>query len=108
GPGGYRAVFDLLTELGFPVARTHEPPEDLAPEATVWGTEPAERCPSVPGGGGRGGPWVRAGGTAVLFLAPAVGEDAGCALLEGVVLPRRVADTSGGASPRGARGERPA
>src|SRR5438128_1184921 len=70
--------------------------------------EPAELCRSVPGGGWRGEPWVRAGGTAVLFLAPAVGEDAGCALLEGVVLPRRVADTSGGASPRGARGERPA
>jgi len=108
GPWGYRAVFDLLTELGFPVVRTHEPPEDLAPDATVWWIEPAELCPSVPGGGWRGEPWVRAGGTAVLFLAPAVGEDAGCALLEGVVLPRRVADTSGGASPRGARGERPA
>src|SRR5436190_1408654 len=68
GPWGYRAVFDLLTELGFPVARTHEPPEDLAPDATVWWIEPAELCRSVPGGGWRGEPWVRAGGTAVLFL----------------------------------------
>src|SRR5438093_516429 len=102
------AALDLLTGLGFRVVRTHEPPEDLAPDATVWWIEPAELCRSVPGGGWRGEPWVRAGGTAVLFLAPAVGEDAGCALLEGVVLPRRVADTSGGASPRGARGERPA
>ena len=107
GPWGYRAVFDLLTELGFPVARTYEPPEELAPDATVWWLEPAGLCRSVPGDDWRGEPWVRAGGTAVLFLASVAGEDAGCALLEGVVLPRRVADASGG-GPRGARDECPA
>jgi len=52
-------------------------------------------------------PWVRAGGTAVLFLAPGAGEDGGCELLEGVALPRRVADASAGAGPHGGWGQRP-
>jgi len=104
GPWGYRAVFDLLNELGFPVARTHEPPEKLAPDATVWWIEPAGLCrAAVPGGGWRGEPWVRAGGTAVLFLAPGAGEDGNCELLEGVALPRRVADAPAGAGPRRTR-----
>src|SRR5438034_300236 len=63
-------------------------------------------CSSRPRAGSSSPPSTSS--SALLFLAPAVGEDAGCALLEGVVLPRRVADTSGGAGPRGARGERPA
>ena len=109
GPWGYRAVFDLLTELGFPVARTHELPEKLAPDATVWWIEPAGLCrAAVPGGGWQGEPWVRAGGTAVLFLAPGAGEDGGCELLEGVALPRRVTDASAGAGPHGGWGQHPA
>jgi len=108
GPWGYRAVFDLLTELGFPVARTHELPEKLGPDATVWWIEPAGLCgAAVPGGGWRGEPWVRAGGTAVLFLAPGAGEDGGCELLEGVALPRRGADAFAGAGPHDGWGQRP-
>src|SRR5436309_4025773 len=104
GPWGYRAVFDLLTELGFPVARTHEPPEKLAPDATVWWIEPAGLCRAA---AWPGEPWVRAGGTAVLFLAPGTGEDGGCELLAGVALPRRVADASAGAGRRGERSATP-
>jgi len=44
----------------------------------------------------------------VLFLAPGAGEDGGCELLEGVALPRRVADAPAGAGPRGGWGQHPA
>ena len=102
GPWGYRAVFDLLSELGFPVARTHEPPEDLPPDATIWWIEPAGLCRARDGepvtrAGWRAEPWVRAGGTAVLFLSAGAREHAECPLLEGVALPPRVAVTPAGA-----------
>src|SRR5439155_8217623 len=85
-------------------ARTHEPPEALAPNTTVWWVEPTGLC----GARWRGEPWVRAGGTAVVFLAPGAGEDGGCELLEGVALPRRVADAPAGAGPSGGWGQHPA
>ena len=100
GPWGYRAVFDLLTELGFPVARTHEPPETLAADATVWWIEPAALCEAR----WRGESWVRAGGTAVLFLSPGADEEGGCSLLPGVVLPRRIADATARAASRSGPG----
>src|SRR5439155_27095311 len=96
GPGGYGAGFDLLEHLGFPVARTHEAPEDLPPDATIWWIEPAGLCRARDGkpvawAGWRAEPWVRAGGTAVLFLSAGAREHAECPLLEGVALPPRVA-----------------
>jgi len=113
GPWGYRAVFDLLTELGFPVARTAVPPDDLAPDATVWWIEPARSCGAgdgqpVPGGGWRGGPWVRAGGTAVLFLPAGAGENARCEVLEGVVVPPRADAAPAGTHPSRGWRQRPA
>src|SRR5206468_12748851 len=75
-PAGYRALFELLTELGFPVTRSHVTPDALAPPATRWWLEARGLC-RVPLRGAvaprdwRGGSWVEAGGPAVVFLPPA-------------------------------------
>jgi hypothetical protein len=83
-PGGYGAVFDLLTGLKFPVERSYAPPERLPRGVTVWWIEPdfmlprGQPEPSSGGEPGRGAwsgrRWVEDGGTAVIFL-PIAGTD---------------------------------
>ncbi len=70
GPHGYQASYDLLTELGFKVARSHLPPRDVIRARTMWYVSPdfleafknqgqAEASEVVK--------WIRAGGTALIL-----------------------------------------
>ena len=70
-PNGYRAVFELLHEAGFPVRRNFDPPARIAPESAVWWIEPAGLCatedaPAIWDLGGM----LEAGGTALVFPPP--------------------------------------
>jgi len=87
-PAGHRALFELLTELGLPVARSYDAPDALDREAVVWWIEPRGLCesdaqtPDTPDASDPAGegtapeprpawdplPWLEAGGTAVVFL----------------------------------------
>jgi hypothetical protein len=111
-PGGYGALFDLLSELGLPVARRYDPPELLPSSGTVWWVEPPNVCHSAihePSMSKRdllensewpGAEWANAGGTAVLFLAPAVQGGEPCGPVAALALPARrvpqVSQTSNG------------
>lgn len=73
GVAGEGAVFDLLTELGFDVARSYERPLSLPSEAVVWLIDPRPQVqlPDEP----RSVvdellPFVEGGGTAVVFGGP--------------------------------------
>jgi hypothetical protein len=117
-PGGYGALFDLLSALGLPVARSYDPPELLPSSGTLWWLEPPNVCPaaaSTPPVSKRAllensqwpaADWVNAGGTAVLFLPPAVPGNERCGPVAAHALPARQAshgsDTSGG-EPKPAR-----
>jgi len=105
-PFGYRALFDLLTELGYPVARSGGEPE-LPSDATVWWIEPAGVACGAPGAGGEWpfASWVEAGGRAVVFL-PGSPRATRCRLGDAVPLPDQLVRASAGASPR-ERGEHP-
>jgi hypothetical protein len=50
-PQGHGAVYELLEELGLPVARSFAPLEELPPDRTVWWVAPDEGCeaPSLAG-----------------------------------------------------------
>ncbi len=70
-PNGYRAVFELLNEAGFPVRRNFDPPDRITPESAVWWIEPAGLCaledaPAIWDLGGM----LEAGGTALVFPPP--------------------------------------
>ena len=71
-PWGYRAVHDLLVELGFPVVRHDESPRRLPTTATAWWVARRSTCPeySTAERSRAAGDWVTAGGTAVVFLPP--------------------------------------
>jgi hypothetical protein len=43
-PHGHRAAFELLMELGFPVARNFDPPDRIPAESTVWWIAPDGLC----------------------------------------------------------------
>ena len=96
GPYGSRAVFDLLSELGFPVTRSYAAAGELTPGETMWWIDPPGLCDaredSPDPGSWPAAPWVQAGGTAMLFLSASAEDSAACTLLEGVVLPHRVAE----------------
>jgi hypothetical protein len=76
-PQGFGALHDLLRELGVPVERSFASAGRLAPGATVWWIEPHDACALLAGAKGKDGrrrqpglePWIRAGGTAVLFTS---------------------------------------
>jgi hypothetical protein len=111
-PAGYGALFDLLSELGLPVARSYDPPELLPSGGTLWWVEPTSVChsaTSMPPVSKRdllensewpGAEWFNAGGTAVLFLPPAVQGNEPCGPVAALALPTRqvahVAETSDG------------
>ncbi len=105
-PAGQRALFELLTELDLPVARSFEGPEALAADAVVWWIEPRGLCDAGADGQGAAAtswdprPWLRAGGTAVVFLptrpywsgagpVPRFVEDTRCERLGPFALPPR-------------------
>jgi len=92
-PLGYRALFDLLTELGYPVERSYDPPDRLSTGRTVWWVEPSGVCRPDEAGPPRGDVWpalrwVEGGGRAVVFL-PRPWRNASCPLLDTVWLPAR-------------------
>ena len=87
-PGGYRALFDLLSELGFPVTRAYAEPDGDTPPATRWWVDARPLCRSG-AGTWAGDAWVRSGGTAVVFLPWAAAETE-CRLAEDLAVPRRI------------------
>jgi hypothetical protein len=105
-PVGYGALFDLLSELGLPVARSYAAGSDLPRAATLWWVRPAGVCTAATGAdapaAGAAGPdraagddgtfdagaWIEDGGTAVVFLPP-LGPNAACASIAGIVVPPR-------------------
>jgi hypothetical protein len=88
-PWGYRAAYDLLSELGFPIARFSGAPGDLPADATTWWIGPSGVC-RRPDAATRaewaGRAFAEAGGTAVVFLSGAVADR--CTLGD-LVLPAR-------------------
>jgi len=112
-PVGHRALYDFLSELGLPVARSYTLPRGLPSAATVWWIEPEWPCEEAKAEsksdpkreiGDRGrlpeltldgqglGDWIGAGGTAVVFLAPVPEICAAGARLAGRLLPPRALD----------------
>jgi hypothetical protein len=70
GPGGYKAAYDLLTELGLNVSRSHLPPRDIIRTRTMWYVLPSFLEPFKNRGSEEAREvleWIRAGGTAVIF-----------------------------------------
>lgn len=104
-PVGQRALYEFLSELGLPVARSYAPPSELPVHATVWWIEPDPPCeeparvepstgrhrrmPEEPFGGAELKNWILGGGTAVVFLPPDVEVCSHDARLAGAVLPPR-------------------
>lgn len=103
-PVGHRAVYELLGELGIPRSRSHVPAEELPEGVTIWWLEPDDLCRGVEegrladGGAGpwRGLPWLRSGGTGVLFLPPHPVRCLVEAELDGEAVPWRSVDAEGG------------
>jgi len=70
GPAGYKAAFDLASELGVPVMRSYVSPKQQPLNRQIWMVSP-----SLLGTDSAGGDtdahelldWVRSGGTAVVF-----------------------------------------
>ena len=88
-PSAYGALHDVLLHLDVPVARSFAAPEALSPDDTVWWIEPERICaklsteeesaagdvPDAPAWDLA--PWIRFGGTALLFASGLAGcEDA--------------------------------
>ena len=94
-PEAHGAFYELLRELGLPVARSLVSPERLAPAATIWWIEPgglaraAQEPDAEPGplAGDAFARWIEAGGTAVVWL-PEVDEEEPFTLA-GLSLPER-------------------
>jgi len=90
-PHGYRAVFELLSELGFPVRRGFDPPDRIAAGSSVWWIAPDGLCDQEE----ETAPWqltnfLKKGGTAVVF------PPSDCARLGALAIPER--SSSRGAS----------
>jgi hypothetical protein len=86
-PSAYGALHDLFALLDVPVERSFADPDALDPQATVWWIEPERICAKLPAAvdAGTGGdeeaepdpvprdwdlaPWIRTGGTAVVFAS---------------------------------------
>lgn len=71
---GYKAAFELLSELGFAPDRSYQPPasSELSKRAR-WFVSPGFLSPDKTGGGAEASDvlrWIREGGTAVVFGAP--------------------------------------
>lgn len=90
GPWGFRAAFDLVTELGHPIRRHEAPIDGLAADDTAWWLAPAGICAGrIPERAGwDGGAWVLGGGTAVVWLPEPSPTAGGCAIA-GLAVPAR-------------------
>jgi hypothetical protein len=107
---GHGALFELLGELGLNEGRSLESSRRLSGDATLWWIDPLGVCDGRIALQGEvdvldaadvawpGGAWVRAGGTAVVFLqaaepggrlSPAQERLARCDAIGGIELPRR-------------------
>ncbi len=99
-PNAYGALHDVFAELGAPVERSFAAPEKLPADATVWWIEPDRICTKLaaePAGDDDDdpkrlapewdpAPWIRGGGTAVIFAA-AVAECERAMQIGGLALP---------------------
>lgn len=101
-PGAYGALHDLFAHLDVPIARSFAPPERLPPDATVWWIEPDGICAKLAAPNGDEpdapdafaeiaaawdpAPWIRAGGTAVIF-ASGLSECSRATQIGGLALP---------------------
>lgn len=73
GRNGYKACYQLLSELGMPVRRSYLPPTRIPPRRTLWLMLPSFLEPNSSDGREEASEllrWVRAGGTAVVFGGP--------------------------------------
>ncbi|MEZ4216942.1 MAG: DUF4350 domain-containing protein [Myxococcota bacterium] len=97
---GQRAAYDVLREAGVPVERSFAAPAALPEGATVWWIAPFDACALLASAQGEDErarpwdpvPWVRRGGTAVLFLPAESLACLGRARIAGVAVPRRWVD----------------
>jgi len=90
-PHGFRALFELLVELGFSVERSFDPPDQIAAGSAVWWIEPEALCVGEDETvlWDLTGPLER-GGTAVVF------PPRGCARLGTLEVPERSARSEAG------------
>ena len=103
-PGGYGAVFDLLTGLGLPVARSYELARALPSDSTVWWIEPDGVCRSSRESSEddagvedwSGDEWIAAGGTAVVFLSASDDRFGPCQFIAGIEVPSRTDEAASG------------
>ena len=69
-PSGYKAAYDLLSELHFPIARSYLRPNELPATHPMWFVDPSFMDPGQRGAGDDAREllkWIRSGGTAVVF-----------------------------------------
>jgi hypothetical protein len=90
-PWGYRAVHDLLVELGAP-GRFEARVDELPARATAWWIGPPGICDDVPDPTGEVQSWIDAGGVAVVFV-PADIHQTNCRFA-GTALPPAVPPTA--------------
>jgi hypothetical protein len=98
-PWGYRAVHDLLVELGAPAERFHDELDRLPTDATAWWITPPGLCLEVDDTPPMEAPgaWIDAGGTGIVFLPDLPdAEHAERCRLGDVVLPSRAPQRAGG------------
>jgi Domain of unknown function (DUF4350) len=98
-PAGHGALYDLLRELGLPVARSFAAPEALPPDRTVWFIEPDEGCAARSLSGESLAPWLASGGHAVVLLPARLAACPPDAKVAGFALPGREEAAPGGVEP---------
>jgi hypothetical protein len=86
---GHGAVYDVLRELGLPVARSFGAPAELPQARTVWWIAPNDGCAADSLTDPAFEEWIRGGGTAVVFLAPSAEACGADAKLAGLTVPAR-------------------
>jgi hypothetical protein len=73
GSDGYKAAYDLLSELGLPVSRSYLPLSQTPKNHLLWFVSPTLLDPresEIDPGADELSKWIRAGGTAVVFGEP--------------------------------------
>ena len=89
-PGGYAAVYELLSELGMPVTRSLQAATELDHDRPIWWIDAALACDEATGLGPSAWAlfdWVRNGGTAVVIAPPSF--ESPCTGVADHPLPRR-------------------
>jgi len=104
-PKGHRALYEFLSELRLPVARSYSSPGELPVQSTVWWIEPDHPCeepapeeqstvhhrrmPELALDGAGLKSWIAGGGTGVVFLPPDREVCSRDATLAGATVPPR-------------------